>query len=305
MKGPTLELIPGGLYGASSAMDDAFAALVRDRDDDDLCTPAWLWAVIGSIAPIALDPCSNPWAQPAPARLDRDSRPDGLAADWAELANVPIGARGLVYVNPPYARGHLIAWAYKCAEEARRGVEIVALTPVAPTTAWWRLARYSCDALGYLDRRVQFEGGPMRQGMIDSAVWYWGAHAGQFLEAFRAIADVRVFDAPRAPLPLERPPAPPPRAPKTPKRKPTGRGRVEPRVELAAKGERARGVARKTGKPGPKRTKGAIVAGPGFVSVQACPLCLHTRCGSSCSCSCKGKRPGPAKVRRPLRKGAP
>lgn len=222
---PTLTLVQGGAFAPSSTMDAAFESFRRDRDDDDLCTPMWLWVVVGTVAPIVLDPCSNPWAYPvAPIKLERDSKPDGLNADWAELVKLELGRRGVVYVNPPYARGHLEPWAWKCATEARTGLEVVMLSPVAPTTAWWRLARRSCDAVAYLDRRIQFEGGDHRQGMIDSAVWYWGAHPGAFLEAFSGIADVRVFDGPREPLPIERPPAPPPRKPKKKKRKPTGRG---------------------------------------------------------------------------------
>lgn len=222
---PNLTVIQGGAYRASSAMSDAFADFARDRDDDDLCTPAWLWAVVGSIAPIHLDPCSNPWAQPAPVRLDRESKPDGLDADWSQLVPLELGRR-LVYVNPPYARGHLIAWAYKCATMARLGLEVVLLTPVAPTTEWWRLARYACDGVAYLNRRVAFEGGGHKQGMIDSAAFYFGAHAGAFMHAFAPIADVRTFDGPRPPLPESAPPRPPPRMPKKPKRKPTGRGRA-------------------------------------------------------------------------------
>lgn len=239
-----LHLVPSG-FVPSRTMDAAFEQLQRDRDDDDLCTPAWLWAVIDSVSPIVLDPCSNPWAQQAPIMLERDHKPNGLEADWSALIG---GRRGQVYANSPYGRGHLIAWAHKCATEATCGVEITQLTPVAPTTKWWKIARHTCDAMAYLDRRVAFEGGTEKTGLIDSAVFYWGPHAGRFRDTFAPLADVRVFDGARLWIgDVERPPPPPPRAPKKKKRKPLGR------VAKAKKQRKRTPAKRAPSKAKPKR----------------------------------------------------
>jgi len=161
------------------------------RTNNNLCTPEWIWRrIVEHLGPIELDPCSNEWSSvPANTRFSGPAHGcvDGLTVSW-------IACGGLVYVNPPYGRGHLRQWAQKCVAEAVGGVEIVALVPCSPDTAWWQSCLPTVRAIAYLRSRVSFEGGEHGSGSFASALLYWGDRPHLFLHAFGdALADGRFF----------------------------------------------------------------------------------------------------------------
>jgi len=166
----------------------------RIRTNNDLNTPAWLIVRVEQIEPIALDPCSNPWSKVGALRRLQGSGPgdDGLTADWLQD-----GMGGLVFVNPPYGRGHMRQWAQKIANEARAGCEIIALVKGDFSTAWWRTLRGEAAAIGYVRERIAFEGGEHGSGNFASALFYFGPRAHLFAHMFADVADVRVLRAGR------------------------------------------------------------------------------------------------------------
>lgn len=133
---------------------------------DDRTTPQSLLDVVHRIAPIWLDPCSNPWSKVrARKTLSLRDGENGLER-WPR-------PQGLVYCNPPYGRGRLLDWAQHICDEADRGHEIVAVTPGDFSTAWWSVLFRQMTILSMLDTRVQF-GGHGNSNMGPTALWYFG-----------------------------------------------------------------------------------------------------------------------------------
>lgn len=162
---------------------------MRERTNNDLCTPEEVLALVWQLGPIALDPCSNPWSTVgAQFRLDGEQGRCGLLADWHELAE-----GGLVFVNPPYGRGHMRAWAAKIADEAARGCEILALVKGDHSTEWWRTLRKHTRAICYWDGRISFEGGSHGSGNFASSLLYFGPRPYLFCHVFQDAGDVRVM----------------------------------------------------------------------------------------------------------------
>lgn len=162
--------------------------MTRERDNNDLATPAWILDAVECIDVIALDPCSNGWAdQRAEVRWTFHDGNDGLTKSWLKAT----GGR-LTYVNPPYGPGHLMPWAQKIVLEASKGVEIVDLVPGSFDTAWWQHLGTRVNAIAYLDDRVKHVGGAFGGGMFPSALHYFGPRPFRFLSAFEEHADVRL-----------------------------------------------------------------------------------------------------------------
>lgn len=157
---------------------------------DSLGTPEDHLRRVRSIAPIALDPCSN---REAIARV-RASRAiclpdDGIARAWSELTEVG----DLIWVNPPYSSPR--PWVDRAIDAAESGRPVLMLLKLDPTTKWAHRvyehgSGYECRPL----RRISFIGGAHRTGMFAS--WYvlllprsWGVirvseWGGTFREAF-------------------------------------------------------------------------------------------------------------------------
>ena len=153
---------------------------------DERYTPEHILDRVREIAPIALDPCTT-----------RDNRTkaaaffalpdDGLTAAWPET--------GLVWINPPYSRGQLYAWASRARSHAAKNAaaEIVMLTPSDLGTSWGRVLASSAQAAAFLFGRLAFIApeGPIDTGAKQpSVVWYFGDRKRTFRRAFHAIATV-------------------------------------------------------------------------------------------------------------------
>lgn len=161
--------------------------LPRNRSNNDLCTPASVLDRVALFADIALDPCSNPWSQVPAAKKIQAPEECGLAADWLQEGG------GLVFVNPPYGRGHMDAWAAKIASEAVRGTEILALVKGDFSTTWWQVLREKASAIIYWRKRIPFDGGSHSAGTFPSVLFYFGRAAWKLEPAFNSVADVRIL----------------------------------------------------------------------------------------------------------------
>jgi hypothetical protein len=161
---------------------------------DDWCTPAEVLDRVRRIAPIGLDPCSNP-ASIVRAAVEWALPLNGLSGRWA--------GRGLVFVNPPYGRDATGAWVEKAAREAGRGAEVVMLIPARTDTTWFhrrcvplaprsRPAGSAGDgharALCFVDGRLDFLGDDSERAgesaPFPSLLVYFGARPERFRRAF-------------------------------------------------------------------------------------------------------------------------
>lgn len=138
-------------------------------------TPAWILDLVRKVGPIRLDPCSNPQSiVGAGVAWEGGPDDDGLKRPWGE---------GLAYVNPPYGRGHMLTWARRITDQARKGCEVVALTPCDPSTKWFReLRTYASEAVA-LDERPVF-GGHSDGAKKPHMIWYFGERRDRFRVAF-------------------------------------------------------------------------------------------------------------------------
>lgn len=70
---------------------------------------------------------------------------DGLKAKW----------RSPAYVNPPYYNP--LPWVQKAIEESKKGIRIVMLLRVDPTTKWYRLLIENKAKLAFFNTRISFK----------------------------------------------------------------------------------------------------------------------------------------------------
>ena len=97
---------------------------------DDWETPEWLMVHFKK----HFDPC------PAQASFD------GLKIDWENPS----------YVNPPYSKP--AEWVEKAIEQARKGVNVVMLLRVDPSTKWYRRLIEEDAYIAFFNKRIRFKG---------------------------------------------------------------------------------------------------------------------------------------------------
>jgi hypothetical protein len=134
---------------------------------------------------IGLDPCASTehWLSGGDeiGVVNFHEEDDGLARNWFESLRSE-GAITTAYVNPPFNRNK--DWMRKCAEEAARGVEVIALIPARTDTRYWQgtIAR-TAQAICFWRGRIRFVGA--EQGApFPCAFIYWGHRPEAFANAF-------------------------------------------------------------------------------------------------------------------------
>lgn len=155
---------------------------------DDWMTPPSIIARVQSFREIMLDPCapscrSNWFAH-------SNSNKAGLSINWSMLRG------GVVFVNPPYGgrRRQIDAWIQKCAQEAGRGVEIIALVPAATGSLWFNIIWGSASAICFVKGRIGFvnpdTGDCADKATFWSAMPYWGDNVDEFSREFSGLGQV-------------------------------------------------------------------------------------------------------------------
>ncbi len=156
-----------------------------ERSNDDLCTPGWVLDLVREMGPIGLDPCSNPWSTVGAAyTCTKHNGTDGLLGQWESVA-------GLVFCNPPYSAPG--PWVHKATEAKRGGAEVLMLLKHDPSTKWSALARQHMDARCDFHKRITFEGGAFKSGMMASTMIYFGLRPYLFAHTFQDVGEVRVY----------------------------------------------------------------------------------------------------------------
>lgn len=115
-------------------------------DNPLLCTPGLYVETVRRFfgGTIDVDPCPNRCSVvKATYEFYRPER-DGLRDPWSMPLFDELAASSRVFVNPPWGLDFetdgatLAPWLDKCAEEMKRGAEIVALVPTTPGSGCWR-----------------------------------------------------------------------------------------------------------------------------------------------------------------------
>jgi hypothetical protein len=123
---------------------------------------------------------------------------DGLAGDWLSEIDTE---RPVCFLNPPYS--DVASWVAKCALEASRGCEIIALIPASTQTKW--MHRYvfgTAQALVWWKGRIKYGNAPA--GVSNDApkhnnvVVYWGNSLERFFEVFSEYGEPMFLNADKA-----------------------------------------------------------------------------------------------------------
>jgi DNA N-6-adenine-methyltransferase (Dam) len=154
----------------------------------DYQTPEYFLQLVRKVAPIGLDPATNP-QNPTGARCFIAPPQDGRGALWQSLCR-----KGhLVYINPPYG-GALKLWsatmAAQVVPDALDHYMQLALVPARVDAAWFRLLCQSADRVLFwssptLGSRIRFARPAASTGkktvskrpdgaMFPCAVFFWG-----------------------------------------------------------------------------------------------------------------------------------
>lgn len=147
------------------------------KKSDNWNTPEYILARIRAFDNIALDPCSN---EQSVVRATAAVTSRGLELDWRKY--------GLVFCNPPYSRGNLVKWMYKCASS---GAEIIALVPADTSSNWFQHC-WTGQAICFLRGRVKFLGATTG-ARFSSALVYWGKREQRFEAIFHEIGKVIIL----------------------------------------------------------------------------------------------------------------
>ena len=146
-------------------------------------TPEPILYRVRQLGDIVLDPATTK-ENPTRAQYIRTPMcdPDGLETRWSEFG-------GLVFVNPPYGRGHNPVWGRKIGFEGHmHGTELIALVAVRPGSKWWR-SMWTAQRICFVDHRIKFVGAPSG-APFDSALCYWGTQTREFREAMKDLGRV-------------------------------------------------------------------------------------------------------------------
>lgn len=139
-------------------------------------TPPWLLGGVRAVlGEIDTDPASCEAAQQlVKAKTYYTMADDGLAHSWF----------GRTFMNPPYARSLIDAFADKWVVERYLGhiTEGMVLCNNATETVWFQMLAATCDALCTIRSRVRFwgEGTGSNVGLQGQAVLYYGPQADLF-----------------------------------------------------------------------------------------------------------------------------
>lgn len=147
-------------------------------------TPQVVIDAVLQVGDVGLDPCSNVESL-VPAFVKLMGQP-GDANDGLKMAWHTLKAKGLVFVNPPYA--NVKAFAKKAILEATAGAEIILLVAARMDTQWTHGCLQTAQAACFWEGRIRFENPPPgslgNAPSIPSALYYWGFNRRLFMHSF-------------------------------------------------------------------------------------------------------------------------
>lgn len=158
----------------------------------DWNTPQEFLDVLYQFGPVALDPCSNENSKVIADRSYIFERgEDGLLLPWLHSFNTEGLWNSLTFCNPPYGDS-LPIWVQKASDEAKKGAEIITLTPSRTDTEWFQALQERATALAFWKGRLTFEipGKEPEPAPFASLVGYFGPRRYRFADVFSARAKI-------------------------------------------------------------------------------------------------------------------
>lgn len=142
----------------------------------DWNTPRIIIELVKQVAPISLDPCSNPTSVVnAATEWSIEKGDNGLKYSWQNF--------GLVYCNPPYGRT-IADWSRKMVIESRAGAEIIGLMPARPDTVWMQLMMHHCNSMVFWRGRLTFLGASATAPFPSCVVYFGSIYEEKFRQVF-------------------------------------------------------------------------------------------------------------------------
>lgn len=132
---------------------------------DKWMTPPHIFEKLNNEFHFTLDPCASEgdnWVL-CPKNFNGWNI-NGLGASWR---------REIAFVNPPYSRGNIDNWAYKCYKESQLGVLVVGLFPVSTSANWWHEWVIGKAELRFVNKRIRFVGAKYT-APFSSVIIIWG-----------------------------------------------------------------------------------------------------------------------------------
>lgn len=80
---------------------------------------------------------------------------NSLTKEWHKLSH-NVSDDSLLWLNPPYR--DITTWAKKCAEESKKGANILFLVPASVGSNWFADFVWKCSNIYYLQGRLSFDG---------------------------------------------------------------------------------------------------------------------------------------------------
>ncbi len=156
------------------------AHVANNSGNSEWYTPAEYVEVARSVlGGFDLDPASSEVAnRTVKAERFFTAEDDGLAQEW------PIGR---IWMNPPYAKGLMDAFAERFVTEAERGSTGIVLVNNATETAWFQGLARACAALCLPRGRIRYldaTATPANAPLQGQAFVYFGPNVASFAEAF-------------------------------------------------------------------------------------------------------------------------
>ena len=166
---------------------------------DKLCTPPDVLELVRKVGPIGVDVFPGEHAMVNP-RVTLPADWDAYkSTDWTRDAD----CGEVVWVQPPYSRGHLprvaSIWARQGFAQARRRHQEphgIALLPAATGANWFQVMANNSSAMALWYGRITFwmDGKPTKGGgWFDSALFYAGPNPYRFADVFAPFGRVVIL----------------------------------------------------------------------------------------------------------------
>lgn len=145
-------------------------------------TPEYILDYVRKVGSIELDPCTTA-DNPVGATRYFTAEDNGLNRRWG---------KGLVFVNPPYGRGHMWDWSIRMVSATgAENTEIIALMRGDTSTKWARLLLKECDAVCF-PPRIKFKGAKGSPN-FSNIIYYFGRYREtplRFVQAFESLGPI-------------------------------------------------------------------------------------------------------------------
>lgn len=178
--------VPDNIESESDDADDSLPHVARSKANNEWYTPPAVIVMANEVmGGIDLDPASSDAANEfVKARRYFTAEDNGLVHAWT----------GRVWMNPPYAKGHVDKFVEKLTKHYRDGdiSQAIVLVNNATDAGWFNLLAEQSAAICFTRGRIKFlnaEGEPENSPLQGQALLYFGDREVQFIGAFSRLGN--------------------------------------------------------------------------------------------------------------------